>query len=78
MAVKIKGKNFGEPWQAGKVKVGDVEYLISRWSNKEIVARQPVPERFMNGEIKVVKYNGRESEGWAFEVRDPIFLAPSN
>ena len=78
MAIKIKGKNFGDQWQSGKVKVGDIEYLISRWSNLEIVARQPVPNQFILSELKVIKYNGKESEGLPFEVRDPVFLAPTN
>ncbi|GEM_PF-2271874 len=74
MAIRIRGKNFGDAWQAGKIKVDDLEFIINHWNNNEIVAQQPVPEKFFIGELKVIKFNGRESLGWPIEIRDPVFL----
>lgn len=40
--VRITGRNFGEPWEPGKVYLDDWEMVIKKWSNKEVVFEVPV------------------------------------
>lgn len=40
--VRITGRNFGEPWEPGKVYLDDQEMVIKKWSDKEVVFEVPV------------------------------------
>jgi hypothetical protein len=74
MPIIIEGKNFGEAWEKGKVKVGDIVFEIQSWSSQKIVATQPVPDHFFQGTLKVIKNNNDESQEIPFEIRDPSTL----
>lgn len=71
MPIKITGKNFGQDWQAGSVRVGELVFTNHRWSDTEIFVKQPVPENYFTGELVVENYRGNFSESWPFEIRDP-------
>jgi hypothetical protein len=74
MPIKITGKNFGHDWQAGSVRVEELEFTNHRWSDTEILVKQPVPEKYFKGELVVENARGNISEGWPFEIRDPDTL----
>lgn len=74
MSVAIEGKNFGATHESGRVVVGNLEFETKSWTEEEIVAVQPVPDHFFEGEIIVVKFDNKESQGVPFEIKDPAVL----
>jgi hypothetical protein len=74
MPVTIEGKNFGEAWERGNVKAGDIVFEIQSWSPQKIIVVQPVPERFFKGTLTVIKENNYQSQEIPFEIRDPSNL----
>lgn len=55
--VRITGRNFGEPWEPGKVYLDDQEMVIKKWSDKEVVFEVPV---MVAGKMKllITNFNG--------------------
>ncbi len=73
-SIKIDGINFGQSHQKGAVRVNDLEFIIKKWSDEEIVIQQPVPERFFSGSLIIEKSDGNVSDPIEFEIRDPATL----
>jgi len=71
MEIEIDGKNFGSIWEKGRVMVGTLEFQTQEWSNEKIVAVQPVPDKYFQGEIYVENHFGNESNKLPFKIRDP-------
>ena len=70
-SITIKGKNFGDPHDQSKVKAGDVEFMIKKWTHQEIIASQPITNDYGKKKIYVVRQNGKISNKLDFEIRDP-------
>jgi hypothetical protein len=74
MEVTINGKNFGSPIEQGSVFVNDFKMNIEKWTNKEIVFEQPVPDNFFTGELYVEKENNKQTRKIEFTIKDPAEL----
>jgi len=72
--INIEGKNFGPTWQTGWVFVNEVELRVIYWSPCLIVAEQPVPSEFFKGELYVLGFDNKKSNGREFEIKDPALL----
>lgn len=71
----IQGKNFGPPHDNAHVKAGEVVFYIHKWTNKEIIAIQPITNNYGPTELYVVRENGNQSNKMPFEIRDPADLS---
>jgi len=73
MRIEIDGKNFGPAWQKGQVFVDDFKLRTEteNWSEERIIAVQPVPNKYFQGEIYVENHFENTSNKLSFRVRDP-------
>jgi hypothetical protein len=71
MPITIEGKNFGPVHEKGQVVVGDLSFEIESWSERKIVAIQPVPSSFFVDKLQVIAFNGKKSNEIDFKIRDP-------
>jgi len=71
MEIEIDGKNFGPIWKKGRIMVNDFELQTQEWSEEKIVAVQPVPDKYFQGEIYVENHFGNKSNKLPFKIRDP-------
>jgi len=71
MRIEIDGKNFGPIWRGGRVIVDDFELQTQEWSEEKIVAVQPVPDKYFQGEICIENHFGNKSNKLPFKIRDP-------
>lgn len=70
--VEIKGVNFFPVWKKGRVVLGgDDEMVIKFWNEELIKAEMPVPGRFGQVELWVVRSDGVISNKVLFEIKDP-------
>ena len=69
--IEIKGIGFFPIWKKGKVFLGDQEMRILDWNEKLIIALQPVPNKFGQTELYVIRNDGIESNRIFFEINDP-------
>lgn len=69
--IEIKGVNFFPIWKKGKVFIGDQEVTILDWNEKLIIAKQPVPNKFGQTELYLIRSDGFESNRMIFEINDP-------
>jgi hypothetical protein len=69
--VVITGKQFGHPFEPGKVIVGHMEYVINDWNNYRISATQPVPHWFEETTLRVCNQRNHCSKPIPFSIRDP-------
>ena len=69
--VEIRGVNFFPPWKKGKVFLGGQEMIIRSTDEKLIVAEQPVPVRFGQVDLFVVRADGMVSNKVWFQIRNP-------
>jgi len=67
--VRITGRNFGEPWEPGKVYLDDQEMVIKKWSDKEVIFEVPVMD---SGEKDLIVKNIKDKktkEQLFFEIK---------
>jgi hypothetical protein len=69
--IKLRGKNFGEPYLPGEVKLGDLEFQLKRWTDTEIVVEQPVTGNFGLFELQVINGAGYPSNTIQHFIKDP-------
>lgn len=72
--VEIKGVNFFPVWKRGKVFLGGDEMVIRFWNEELIVAEQPVPSKFGQVNLFVVRSDGVISNKVPFEIKNPAEL----
>jgi len=72
--VKVSGVNFFPVWRKGKVMLGNSEMIIKSWDENLILAEQPVPDRFGQVELFVLRSDGVASNRVPFIIRDPDTL----
>lgn len=72
--ITIKGKDFGDPHDQSNVIVGDIQFMIHKWTQQEIVASQPITDDYGKKSLYVIRHNGKRSEPFSFEIRDPAGL----
>ena len=72
--IKIKGLNFGPTFKKGRVIVDDMEFLVKKWSENEIVAEAPVPSKKGYFPLSVETKEGKVSNLLMFEIKDPNYL----
>ncbi|PIR65036.1 MAG: hypothetical protein COU63_03415 [Candidatus Pacebacteria bacterium CG10_big_fil_rev_8_21_14_0_10_36_11] len=67
--MRITGRNFGEPWEPGKVYLDDQEMVIKKWSDKEVIFEVPVMD---SGEKDLIVKNIKDKkpkEQLFFEIK---------
>jgi len=69
--VEIKGVNFFPIWKKGQILVGRQEMVVKFWNEELIKAEMPVPGRFGQVELWVVRSDGVISNKVPFEIKDP-------
>jgi len=70
--VEIKGINLFPVWKKGRVILGgNNEMVIKSWNEELIKAEMPVPDRFGQVQLWVVRYDGVTSNKVFFEIKDP-------
>lgn len=70
--VEIKGVNFFPVWKKGRIVLdGDNEMVIKFWDEELIRVEMPVPGRFGQVELWVVRDDGVISNKIPFEIKDP-------
>lgn len=70
--VEIKGVNFFPVWKMGRIVLGgDNEMVIKFWDEELIRVEMPVPGRFGQVELWVVRSDGVISNKVFFEIKDP-------
>jgi len=69
--VEIKGVNFSPVWKMGQIFVGEQEMVVKFWNEELIKAEMPVPGRFGQVELWVVRSDGVISNKVPFEIKDP-------
>ncbi len=69
--VAIYGKNFGQSWQKGSVKLNDFEYQLVSWDDRRIVIEQPAIDDPQKGELTIVNHYGNKTTVAPFEIKDP-------
>lgn len=67
----ITGRNFGEAWRPGEVKINDFTYKIVSWNDEKIIAEQPVIPDYFSSNIEICNYHDH-CISTPFSVRDPI------
>lgn len=69
--VAIYGKNFGQAWQSGTVKLNDFEYQLVSWDDKRIVIEQPAINEPQVGKLTITNHYGNQATLEPFEIKDP-------
>lgn len=69
--IEIKGVNFHPVWKKGKVFLDSEEMVIRDWSERLIVIELPVPAKFGNVNLYVVRDDGVEGNKIPFKIEDP-------
>jgi len=69
--IKIEGVNFGPTFKPGTVGVDGEEMPIKFWSEKLVIAEQPIPKNFGKVDIHIIRNDGVISNGMRFQIRDP-------
>jgi len=69
--VAIYGKNFGQAWQQGNVKLNDFEYQLVSWDDRRIVIEQPAINQPQKGELVITNHYGYQAKVTNFEIKDP-------
>ncbi|PIP31829.1 hypothetical protein COX24_01385 [bacterium (Candidatus Gribaldobacteria) CG23_combo_of_CG06-09_8_20_14_all_37_87_8] len=74
--ITVKGANFGPVWKKGKLVYGeeDKEIVIKDWSERMILAEQPVPSSFGKFQLTVLRSDGVRSNPLDFEIINPDTL----
>lgn len=72
--VKIEGVSFGPVWKRGKVVLDGANMNILDWGENKIIAEIPVPEKFGQVTLSIVREDGKVSNGVPFEIKDPKVL----
>ncbi len=72
--VSLNGQNFGDPWQAGTVTVGNTNFIIVRWENEKVVIKQPVTEPIDNAILRLCNTNNICDKYKYFTIQDPSTL----
>lgn len=72
--IVITGRNFGGEYQPGQIIVGDLEFLISSWTNYKIVAEQPVPSKFITDTLILCNFLDNCISQGQFTITDPSTL----
>lgn len=75
MPITIEGVNFFQIWRKGKILVGEEEMNIIFWDEKKIVAQMPVPEKFGETSLVVIRDDNVSSNRMNFEIIDPNALS---
>lgn len=74
--IKISGKNFCNQDEIdksnnSKVLVGDLEFIIDRWGDKEIIIKQPISSTFFTETLKVTNCKGHLATYEKFTIMNP-------
>jgi len=69
--IKIKGFNLFPAWISGKVIIGNQEAKILKWDDDLITVQQPVPAKFGQVDLYIVRDDGAKSNKTIFEIMDP-------
>jgi hypothetical protein len=69
--IAIEGKNFGEAWRAGSVKVGELEYVVRSWPDARVVVEQPLIQDYQFAPLILSNYHNNQATIENFELRDP-------
>ena len=72
--LEIKGVNFGPTFKKGKIIVDGMEFLVDSWTENKIVAEAPVPCKTGYFYLYLETKEGKKSNLWPFEVKDPNYL----
>lgn len=72
--VEIKGVNFFPAWKKGKVIIDGQELIIRFWDEKLIIGEQQVPSKFGQMNLNVVREDGKISNNFPFEIKNPSEL----
>lgn len=72
--VKIKGINFFQIENKGKVFLGDDEITALSWKDDEVIFEQPVPSKFGMTELYLVRSDGKKSVILKYFVKNPSEL----
>lgn len=72
--IVITGKNFGEPDQRGRVRVGSLEFLVVSWNDETVVIEQPVPSRYYKDDMVLTNTYGNTLIIPGFSIKDPSGL----
>jgi len=73
-SIEIKGVNFGPTFKKGKVIVDSMEFLVKNWSENQVTAEAPVPSKEGHFYLYVETKEGRKSNLFPFEVKNPDYL----
>ncbi len=72
--IKVKGKNFGHPYEAGSVTVQGQEMIINSWDNQTIIFTQPLVNHFFTGNLQVINSKKYASNPVKFTLKNPAEL----
>jgi len=67
----IKGQNFGPLFKKGQVVANEVDFTVKDWADSLILVEVPVPPHFGPYDLKIITWEGLESNKIRVFFRDP-------
>lgn len=68
--IKITGRNFGQAWQEGTVKVDDLYFNIKSWSDTHIIVEQPITDQYKKSKLVVTNHYNKQTQ-YDFTLKNP-------